>query len=79
MTAQEVAAMLDAQQRDAVLTGDPNAYYERMKPNAARPHNISFALWKLGVWTEAGQITPFGEQVRAILQNAQSGATPAGE
>lgn len=68
MTAQEIAAMLDAQQRDAVLTGDANAYYERMKPNAARPHNITFALWKLGVWTEKGELTAKGGDVRSLLK-----------
>ena len=68
MTAQEIAAFLNEQQIDAVMTGSATAYYDRMKPNAAQPYNVSNALWRLGVWTEAGKITAKGNDVRSLLK-----------
>lgn len=62
-----IAAQLNAQLRDALLTGSASGYHESHPNDAARPHNVHNALWRLGLWTEAGDPTQLGEQVRARL------------
>lgn len=75
LDADTLAAQLNPQFQWSVLHGTADGYDG---DNAAQPHNVRYALWRLGIWTEAGQISPFGEQVKAILQDTQPGATPAG-
>lgn len=62
-----MAAQLNAQLRDALLTGSASGYHESHPADAARPHNVHNALWRLGLWDEDGELTPLGEQVRAHL------------
>jgi hypothetical protein len=64
LDADTLAAQLNPQFQWSVLHGTADGYDG---DNAAQPHNVRFALWRLGIWTEKGEPTALGIAVRTIL------------